>query len=101
MQIPYMKVEVNPLTKKELKGTGMKKVPVVLLDGELMADSSAIISRLAVEVEASASSRWACPHSYASERVNAQPTAVGSACRAAGRADLPCVAEARPFAHLP
>ena len=68
LQIPYLKVEVNPLTKKELKGTGMKKVPVVLLDGELMADSSAIISRLAAEVEALASSRWACQHSYVSEQ---------------------------------
>ena len=82
-----MKVEVNPLTKKELKGTGMKKVPVVLLDGELMADSSAIISRLAAEVEAAASSRWACQHSNAPERVkHARPAAVGSACRAAGLA---------------
>ena len=79
----------------------MKKVPVVLLDGELMADSSAIISRLAAEVEALASSRWACQHSYVSERVkHAHPGAVGSACRAAGRPDLPCMVGVRPFAHL-
>lgn len=51
--IPYRVVEVNPLTKAELKWSEYKKVPVVLLDGrEQLNDSSAIISRLAAEVHA-------------------------------------------------
>ena len=51
MQIPYRAVEVNPLTKKQLKWTSHKKVPVVLIDNELVDDSSLILSRLAVEYE--------------------------------------------------
>ena len=46
MQLPYRAVEVNPLTKRELKWSEYKKVPVMLVDGEVVADSSAIISRL-------------------------------------------------------
>ena len=44
-------MEVNPLTKKQLKWTSHKKVPVVLIDNELVDDSSLILSRLAVEYE--------------------------------------------------
>ena len=51
MQVPYRIVEVNPLTKKQLKWTTHKKVPVVLLDNDLQDDSSLILSRLAVEFE--------------------------------------------------
>ena len=51
MQVPYRIVEVNPLTKKQLKWTTHKKVPVVLIDNELLDDSSLILSRLAVEYE--------------------------------------------------
>ncbi|KAL4420807.1 hypothetical protein ABPG75_010463 [Micractinium tetrahymenae] len=51
-KIPYRCVEVNPLTKAELKWSDYKKVPVVLVDGEQVNDSSAIISRLAAEIEA-------------------------------------------------
>ncbi len=53
-RLPYRVVEVNPLTKAELKGwSEFKKVPVVVLDGgEALADSSAIISRLAAELRA-------------------------------------------------
>ena len=51
MQVPYRTVEVNPLTKKQLKWSGQKKVPVVLLDNELINDSSLILSRLAIELE--------------------------------------------------
>lgn len=52
-KIPYRAVEVNPLTKSELKWSEYKKVPVVLLDGnEQVNDSSAIISRLSVDVTA-------------------------------------------------
>ena len=51
--MPYRIVEVNPLTKKQLKWTTHKKVPVVLIDNELLDDSSLILSRLAVEYEES------------------------------------------------
>ena len=49
-QISYRTVEVSPLTKGELKWGQFKKVPVAVLDGEPLGDSSAIISRLAAEV---------------------------------------------------
>ncbi|PSC71399.1 prostaglandin E synthase 2-like [Micractinium conductrix] len=52
-KIPYRCVEVNPLTKAELKWSDYKKVPVIVIDGEQVNDSSAIISRLAAEIEAS------------------------------------------------
>ena len=48
-QIPYRTVEVSPLTKSELKWGPFRKVPVAVLDGEPLADSSAIVSRLAAE----------------------------------------------------
>ena len=53
MQIPYRTVEVSPLYKKELKWSEHKKVPVAVLDGDVVQDSSLIISRVAAEVEAS------------------------------------------------
>ncbi|KAL6770622.1 TEF18 [Auxenochlorella protothecoides x Auxenochlorella symbiontica] len=49
-KIPYTCVEVNPLTKAELKWSEYKKVPVVVMDGEQFNDSSAIISRLSASV---------------------------------------------------
>lgn len=42
-------MEVSPLTKSELKWGHFRKVPVAVLDGEPLGDSSAIISRLAAE----------------------------------------------------
>jgi glutathione S-transferase len=51
MQIPYHTVEVNPLTKKQLQWSDYRKVPVALLDGEAVADSTAIITRLAAELD--------------------------------------------------
>ena len=51
-QVPYRAVEVNPLTKAELKWGPHRHVPVALLDQEVLADSSAIVSRLAAEAEA-------------------------------------------------
>lgn len=57
-KLPYRVVEVNPLTKAELKWSEYKKVPVVLLDGsEQVNNSSTIISRLAAEIRASESSK--------------------------------------------
>ncbi|KAI9908069.1 hypothetical protein PsorP6_003531 [Peronosclerospora sorghi] len=47
MSIPYQVVEVNPLTKKEIKVfTDYRKLPVVRLNDEVVVDSSRIISRL-------------------------------------------------------
>lgn len=51
-QLPYTVIEVNPLTKSELKWSIYKKVPVVKLDEEVVVDSSAIMSRLATDVAA-------------------------------------------------
>ncbi|KAL4857532.1 Prostaglandin E synthase 2 [Chlorella vulgaris] len=51
-KIPYRCVEVNPLTKGEIKWSQYKKVPVIVVDGEQVNDSSAIISRLAAEIDA-------------------------------------------------
>jgi microsomal prostaglandin-E synthase 2 len=52
LQMPYSTVEVNPITKGELSWSSYRKVPVVKLDGEVVADSSAIISRLQAELDA-------------------------------------------------
>jgi hypothetical protein len=38
--IPYKVVEVNPLSKKEIKWSEYKKVPIVMVDGEQLNDSS-------------------------------------------------------------
>jgi glutathione S-transferase len=56
-QIPYRAVEVNPLTKAELKWGPHRHVPVALLDQEVLADSSAIVSRLAAEAEGARAAR--------------------------------------------
>lgn len=52
-RIPYRTVEVSPLSKKELKWSDHRKVPVAVLDSDILQDSSLIISRLAAELEAS------------------------------------------------
>ncbi|GJP38791.1 hypothetical protein CLOM_g23202 [Closterium sp. NIES-68] len=44
--LPYRVVEVNPVGKKELKWSEYKKVPVLMVNGEPLVDSSAIISEL-------------------------------------------------------
>jgi microsomal prostaglandin-E synthase 2 len=44
--IPYKVVEVNPMNKKEIKWSDYKKVPILVVDGEQMVDSSDIISKL-------------------------------------------------------
>jgi microsomal prostaglandin-E synthase 2 len=44
--IDYKVVEVNPIGKKELKWSEYKKVPVLVVDGEPMNDSTNIISTL-------------------------------------------------------
>lgn len=50
--IPYRTVEVNPLSKAEIKWSDYKKVPIILLDGSVqMNNSSSIISQLASDVD--------------------------------------------------
>lgn len=38
--IPYKVVEVNPISKKEIKWSDYKKVPILTVDGEQLVDSS-------------------------------------------------------------
>ncbi|KAM6592421.1 hypothetical protein CsatA_000124 [Cannabis sativa] len=44
--IPYKVVEVNPISKKEIKWSDYKKVPILMVDGEALVDSSVIIDKL-------------------------------------------------------
>ncbi|XP_052200735.1 uncharacterized protein LOC127807132 [Diospyros lotus] len=44
--IPYKIVEVNPMNKREIKWSGYKKVPILMVDGEQMVNSSEIIDEL-------------------------------------------------------
>ncbi|KAK2998213.1 hypothetical protein RJ639_023032 [Escallonia herrerae] len=48
--IPYKVVEVNPLSKKEIKWSDYKKVPILVVDGEQLVDSSAIIDKLGEKI---------------------------------------------------
>ncbi|GKV23259.1 hypothetical protein SLEP1_g33010 [Rubroshorea leprosula] len=48
--IPYRVVEVNPISKKEIKWSDYKKVPILMVDGEQLVDSSAIIDQLSVKL---------------------------------------------------
>ncbi|GLT65257.1 hypothetical protein SLA2020_376960 [Shorea laevis] len=48
--IPYRVVEVNPISKKEIKWSDYKKVPILMVDGEQLVDSSAIIDRLTAKL---------------------------------------------------
>ncbi|KAI4351030.1 hypothetical protein L6164_005419 [Bauhinia variegata] len=48
--IPYKVVEVNPLSKKEIKWSDYKKVPILMVDGEQLNDSSAIIDKLGQKI---------------------------------------------------
>ncbi|PHU21004.1 hypothetical protein BC332_12155 [Capsicum chinense] len=51
--LPYKVIEVNPISKKELKWSDYKKVPVVVVDGEQMVNSSDIIDQLYKKVRSS------------------------------------------------
>ncbi|KAL8240080.1 hypothetical protein R6Q59_013435 [Mikania micrantha] len=44
--IPYKIVEVNPINKKEIKWSDYKKVPILMVDGEQMVNSSDIIDKI-------------------------------------------------------
>ncbi|KAJ4963309.1 hypothetical protein NE237_023248 [Protea cynaroides] len=48
--IPYKVVEVNPISKKEIKWSDYKKVPILTVDGEQLVDSSDIINKLCRKV---------------------------------------------------
>jgi len=49
-KMPYRTVEVNPLSKKELKfSEGYKKVPVALIEGQQVNDSTDILASLAAQ----------------------------------------------------
>ncbi|XP_062027888.1 uncharacterized protein LOC133743850 [Rosa rugosa] len=48
--IPYKIVEVNPLSKKEIKFSEYKKVPILMVDGEQLVDSSDIIDTLTEKI---------------------------------------------------
>eukprot|EP00252_Welwitschia_mirabilis_P013374 TRINITY_DN29455_c0_g1_i1.p1 TRINITY_DN29455_c0_g1~~TRINITY_DN29455_c0_g1_i1.p1 ORF type:complete len:335 (-),score=61.71 TRINITY_DN29455_c0_g1_i1:477-1481(-) len=44
--LPYKIIEVNPISKKEIKWSDYKKVPILMVDGTQLNDSSAIIEKL-------------------------------------------------------
>ncbi|KAK4750822.1 hypothetical protein SAY87_004304 [Trapa incisa] len=48
--IPYKVVEVNPLSKKEIKWSDYKKVPILVVDGEQLVDSSDIIDKMGEKI---------------------------------------------------
>ncbi|KAJ7975237.1 prostaglandin E synthase 2-like [Quillaja saponaria] len=48
--IPYKVVEVNPLSKKEIKWSDYQKLPILVVDGEQLNDSSAIIDKLGQKI---------------------------------------------------
>jgi microsomal prostaglandin-E synthase 2 len=49
--IAYKVVEVNPMGKKEIKWSEYKKVPILVVDGEALMDSTAIITELTGRIE--------------------------------------------------
>ncbi|XP_020245718.1 prostaglandin E synthase 2-like isoform X1 [Asparagus officinalis] len=49
--IPYKIVEVNPLSKKEIKWSDYQKVPILVVDGQQMIDSSDIIEKLSNQIQ--------------------------------------------------
>lgn len=56
--IPYSKVEVEPLRKKQLSWSEYKKVPVLLVNGEQINDSSVILSRLQKMMKAESNAHY-------------------------------------------
>lgn len=52
--IAYKVIEVNPISKKEIKWSDYKKVPILMVDGEHMVDSSDIINKLAQRINLTA-----------------------------------------------
>ncbi|KAF5770459.1 putative prostaglandin-E synthase [Helianthus annuus] len=54
--VPYKVVEVNPFSKKEIKWSEYKKVPILTVDGEPLVDSSAIIDQMGNKIISSKAS---------------------------------------------
>ncbi len=50
MNVPYQVVEVNPLTKKETKFTDYNKVPLAMINGKEVRDSTSIITEVCEQV---------------------------------------------------
>lgn len=50
--IPYRVVEVHPFSKKEIKWSDYKKVPILVVDGEQLVDSSDIVEKLNHKIHA-------------------------------------------------
>nr|CAN72718.1 hypothetical protein VITISV_038395 [Vitis vinifera] len=48
--IPYKVVEVNPLSKREIKWSDYKKVPILMVNDEQLVDSSAIIDKMSDKI---------------------------------------------------
>lgn len=79
-KIPYKVVEVNPLTKSELKFSDYKKVPILMTPaGEQLNDSSVIISQICKDVEQDRPKAHGCSLSL-------------SLSLSAQRSGLPCLA---------
>ncbi|GFR47294.1 hypothetical protein Agub_g8981, partial [Astrephomene gubernaculifera] len=85
-KLPYTSIEVNPLTKGELSWSSYKKVPVVQLDDEIVADSSAIMSRLATDIAAAraAAAAAAAPPAAAAAPAAAPESSAAPAKKSSG-----------------
>ena len=69
LRIPYKVVEVNPLTKGEIKfSKDYRKVPIVVFDGLQVNDSSPIIEHISEDV-VKASSKMMKKHSGSSHQI--------------------------------
>ena len=60
-RIPYKKVEVEPLRKRQMAFSEYKKVPVLIAGGEQINDSGLILKRLAQYVQANAGPHYQTP----------------------------------------
>lgn len=65
--IPYKVVEVNPIGKKEIKWSDYKKVPILMVDGEQLVDSSAIIDQLGEKIDPKGVKNSALAHDTADD----------------------------------
>mmetsp|Transcript_6411 Transcript_6411/g.19392 ORF Transcript_6411/g.19392 Transcript_6411/m.19392 type:complete len:271 (+) Transcript_6411:71-883(+) len=45
-KVPYSTIEVNPLSKREMKFTDYKKVPLAIMDGEKVTESDVIMDKV-------------------------------------------------------
>jgi len=66
-RVPYIVVEVNPLTKSELAWSSYKKVPLAVVNGTPIGDSNAIIDAVAALGGGAGSSSSSCSSGSARE----------------------------------